>query len=129
LASPAPPANADHLVIGPPGVILIDSKRYTGQVTQGADGRVWHNHYPMDHTLRSLRLETQASSAALGVRVHPVMCVHGARVAHGGLRAGDVQILPASQLPSMLRTSRQRLGEAEVAALVAHALSVLRQAG
>jgi hypothetical protein len=126
---PGTPANADHLLIGPPGVILVDSKRYTGQVTQSADGRVWHNHHPMDHTLRSLRLETQAISQALGVRVRPVVCVHHAQVAHGGLTAGDVQILPARRLRDMLRNSRQQLGEADVAALVAHALSVLRPAG
>jgi hypothetical protein len=129
VAIPGTPANADHLLIGPPGVILVDSKRYTGQVTQSADGRVWHNHYPMDHTLHALRLETQAISAALGVHVRPVVCVHQAQVAHGGLVAGDVEILPAGRLRSMLRNRRQRLGEAEVAALVTHALSVLRPAG
>jgi hypothetical protein len=129
VAIPGTPANADHLLIGPPGVILVDSKRYTGQVTQSADGRVWHNHYPMDHTLRALRLETQAISAALRVRVRPVMCVHQAQVAHGGLIAGDVEILPAGRLRGMLRNRRQQLGEAEVAALVTHALSVLRPAG
>jgi Nuclease-related domain len=129
LAIPGTPANADHLLIGPPGVILVDSQRYTGQVTQGPDGRIWHNRYPMDQTLRALRLETQAISAALDVPVRPVMCVHQAQVAHGGLRAGDVQILPARRLPGMLRTSQQQLGEADVAALVAHALTVLRPAG
>jgi hypothetical protein len=126
---PGTPANADHLLIGPPGVILIDSKRYTGQVTQSADGRVWHNHYPMDHSLRSLQLETAAISAALGVRVRPVVCVHHAQVAHGGLVAGDVEILPARRLRGMLHNRRQQLGEADVATLVAHALSVLRPAG
>jgi hypothetical protein len=129
VAIPGTPANADHLLIGPPGVILVDSKRYTGQVTQTADGRIWHNHYPMDQTLRSLRLETHAISAALGVGVRPVMCVHQAQVAHGGLRAGDVQILPAGRLRNMLRNSSQQLGEADLAALVAHALSVLHPAG
>jgi Nuclease-related domain len=126
---PGTPANADHLLIGPPGVLLVDSKRYSGQVTLGADGRVWHNHYPMDYTLRALRLETAAIGAALGVRVRPVMCVHHAQVAHGGLVAGDVEILPARRLPGMLRNRRQRLGEAEVAALVTRALAVLRPAG
>jgi hypothetical protein len=59
----------------------------------------------------------------------PVVCVHHAQVAHGGLTAGDVVILPARRLPGMLRTSRQQLGEADVAAVVAHALAVLRPAG
>ena len=39
-------ANLDHLVIGPTGVFVIDSKQWTGSVHQGADGLVWHNHYP-----------------------------------------------------------------------------------
>jgi hypothetical protein len=59
----------------------------------------------------------------------PVMCVHGAQVAHGGLRVGDVEIPPARRLRGMLRTSSLQLGEAEVAALVAHAISVLPPAG
>jgi len=129
VAIPGTPANADHLLVGPAGVILVDSKRYTGRVTQAPDGRVWHNHYPMDHTLRALRLEAQAISAALGVRVRPVVCVHHAQVADGGLVAGEVEILPAGRLPSMLRNRQQQLGEADVAGLVAHALSVLRPAG
>jgi hypothetical protein len=129
VAVPGTPANADHLLIGPPGVILVESKRYVGQVTQGPDGRIWHNRYPMDQTLRVLRLETQAISAALGVGVRPVMCIHHAEVAHGGLTVGDVEVLPAGRLRGMLRTSRQQLGEADVAALVAHALSMLRPAG
>ena len=116
---PGTPANADHLVVGPPGVVLVDSKRYTGQVTQTADGRVWHNHYQMDQQLRTLRLETEAISRALGVRARPVMCVHRAQVAYGGLQAGQVAIVPAGRLRGMLRHSGRRLGEADVAALVA----------
>ena len=43
VAIPGTPANADHVVIGQGGVVLVDSKRYTGRVWQGPDGRVWHN--------------------------------------------------------------------------------------
>ena len=56
---PGHPANADHLLIGPAGVILVDSKRYSGSVSQTADGRVWHNGYPMDQRLGALRLEAE----------------------------------------------------------------------
>jgi len=103
-------------------VLLVDSKRYTGSVSQTADGRVWHNHYPMDQQLGALRLEAEAIGAALGVPVRPVMCVHGARVAYGGLQAGVVEIVPAGRLRSMLRDRAQQPQAADVAALVAHAL-------
>jgi Nuclease-related domain len=46
------PANADHVVVGPAGVVLVDSKRYTGRVWQGPDWRVWHNQSSMDRPLR-----------------------------------------------------------------------------
>jgi hypothetical protein len=38
-------ANVDHLVIGPTGLFVIDSKQWTGSVHQSADGLAWHNHY------------------------------------------------------------------------------------
>jgi hypothetical protein len=98
-------------------------------VSQTGDGRVWHNHYPMDQQLGALRLEAEAMGQALGVPVRPLMCVHGARVAYGGLRAGVVEVLPAGRLPGMLRHRGQQLQEANVAALVAHALAVLHRAG
>jgi hypothetical protein len=43
LAVPGSPANLDHLVIGPSGVFVIDSKQWTGSIHQGIDGLVWHN--------------------------------------------------------------------------------------
>ena len=43
LAVPDSPGNVDHLVIGPTGVFVIDSKQWTGSVHQGADGLAWHN--------------------------------------------------------------------------------------
>jgi hypothetical protein len=48
LALPDSPANLDHLVVGPSGVFVIDSKQWTGQVHQSADGLVWHDHYRLD---------------------------------------------------------------------------------
>jgi hypothetical protein len=129
IAIPGMPATADHLLVGPSGVILVNSRRYTGRMTQTADGRVWRNYYPIDDVLHSLRIQTAAISRALGVPVHPVMCVHRAKIARTGLRAGGVQIFPARRVRSMLRGGGQCLNEADVAALVVHILTVLRPAG
>jgi hypothetical protein len=129
IAIPGMPATADHLLVGPAGVILVRSRRSPGRVTQTEDGRVWHDHAPMDDVLHSLRQETAAISRALGVPVRPVICVHRAEVARTGLRAGGVHVLPAKRLRGTLRRSRQRLSEADVASLVAHILTVLQPAG
>jgi hypothetical protein len=129
VAIPGTPANADHVVVGPFGVVLIDSKRYAGRVWQTLDGRVWHNQYPMDRPLRALRLEAAAISRALGVRVRPMVGVHGAQVDVAGLTTGDIDILPAGRLPGVLATAPPQLSQTEVAALVAHARAVLGPAG
>jgi hypothetical protein len=95
-------ANVDHLVIGPSGVFVIDSKQWTGEVLQGADGLVWHNHYPLDRTLAMVRWEAEAVSRVLGTRVHALLCVHGAHLDGSGLHAQGVAIVPASRLRAAL---------------------------
>jgi hypothetical protein len=129
VAIPGTPANADHVVIGPAGVVLVDSKRYTGRVWQAPDGRVWHNQYPMDRPLRALRLECATIAGLLGVPVRPLVCVHGAHVDFAGLSAGEVDILPAGRLRGALTAARPLLGQAAVAKLVAHARAVLHPSG
>jgi Nuclease-related domain len=80
---PGADANLDHLVIGPTGVFVIDSKLWTGQVYQTADGLAWHNHYRLDRTLDTVRWEAETVSRLLGTRATALVCVHGAQV-HGG---------------------------------------------
>jgi hypothetical protein len=106
LAVPGSPANVDHLVIGPTGVFVIDSKQWTGSVQQGGDGLVWHNHYPLDRTLETVRWEAQVVGRLLGTRIHPLLCVHGAHVQGGGLEAQGVAIVPGYLLRGALGYDR-----------------------
>jgi hypothetical protein len=127
LAVPDSPANVDHLVIGPSGVFVIDSKQWTGQVRQGADGLVWHNYYRLDRTLETVRWEAQTVSRILGTRAVALLCVHGAHVQGGGLHAQGVAIVPAHLLRSALGYDRV-LTDADVALLATAAWSRLRPA-
>jgi hypothetical protein len=106
LAMPDSPANVDHLVVGPSGVFVIDSKRWTGQVHQGSDGLIWHNHYRLDRTLATIRWQALTLGHLLGVPVAPLICVHGAHIQGGGLRAQGVAIVPAALLRSALGYDR-----------------------
>jgi hypothetical protein len=128
VAIPGTPANADHVVISPGGVVLVDSKRYSGRVWQSPDGRVWHNQYPMDRPLRALRMECAVIAELLGVPVRPLVCVHGAHVDMTGLAAGEVAIVPAGRLRSLLTAAAPLRSQADVAALVTHARAMLRPA-
>jgi hypothetical protein len=106
LAVPDSDANVDHLVIGPSGVFVIDSKQWTGSVQQGADGLVWHNHYRLDRTLETVRWEAQLISRLLGTQAVALLCVHGAHVHGGGVEAHGVAIVPAHLLRSALGYDR-----------------------
>jgi Nuclease-related domain len=127
LAVPESPANVDHLVIGPTGVFVIDSKQWTGSVHQGADGLVWHNHYRLDRTLETVGWEAATVSRLLGTRAVALLCVHGAHVQGGGLDAQGVAIVPAHLLRSALGYDRV-LSDADVELLATSAWTGLRPA-
>jgi hypothetical protein len=127
LALPGSPANVDHLVIGPTGVFVIDSKQWTGTVHQGSDGLVWHNHYPLDRVLETVRWEAQVVGQLLGTRTAAAVCVHGAHVQGGGLDVQGVAIVPAPLLRGALGYDRV-LWDADVALLATTAWTSLRPA-
>jgi hypothetical protein len=113
LAMPGSPSNIDHLVVGPSGVFVIDSKQWTGQVHQSADGFIWHNHYRLDRTLATICWQALTLGRLLGIPVAPLLCVHHAHVQGGGLRAQGVAIVPATLLRSALGFDRV-LSDADV---------------
>jgi Nuclease-related domain len=127
LAMPHSPANLDHLVLGPSGVFVIDSKAWTGQVYQSSDGLIWHNHYRLDRTLTTLRWQAETLGRLLGVPVAPLVCVHGAHIQHGGLRAQGVAVVPATLLRSALGYD-QVLSDTDIERYAASARMRLRPA-
>jgi hypothetical protein len=127
LAVPGSPANVDHLVIGPSGVFVIDSKQWTGGVHQGADGLVWHNHYPLNRTLETIRWEARVVGRLLGTCTAALVCVHGAHVHGGGLDVQGVAIVPVHLLRSALGHERV-LSETDVELFAATAWTSLRPA-
>jgi Nuclease-related domain len=127
LAVPGSPANVDHLVIGPTGVFVIDSKQWTGSVHQSADGLAWHNHYRLDRTLEAVRWEAETIGGLLGTPAAPLLCVHDAHVQGGGLHAHGVAIVPAHLLRSALGYDRV-LSDVDVDRLATTAWTSLRPA-
>jgi hypothetical protein len=119
LAVPGSRANLDHLVIGPGGVLVIDSKQYRGRLRLDASGRLWHGRYPLAPTLRAVSFEADQAAQVLtdpDVVVVPVMAVHGSQVPWGKVVDG-VPVVAGRRLPSMLRALPAVLGPERVAAL------------
>jgi Nuclease-related domain len=120
LVVPGSRANIDHLVIGPGGVFVIDSKQYRGQLQLDPSGRLWHGRYPLAPALRAVSFEADQAAQVLpdpGVPVVPIVAVHGAQVPWGKVVTDGVPVVPARRLPSMLRQLPAVLGPERVADL------------
>jgi hypothetical protein len=120
LAVPGSRANIDHLVIGPGGVFVIDSKQYRGRLQLDRFGRLWHGRYPLAPVLRSVEFEADQAAQVLtepGVVVVPIVAVHGAQVPWGKVVMNGVPVLPARRLPSMLRELPAIVGPERVTGL------------
>jgi Nuclease-related domain len=83
LAIPASAANIDHLVIGPGGVLAIDSKQFRGRLRVDRDGMVWHGRHLLVSALRTTLWEADQADEVLGIaeiQVAAIVAVHGASV-------------------------------------------------
>jgi Nuclease-related domain len=100
LALPGSQANIDHLVIGPTGVWVVDTKAYRARVlprrrqvlVAGAPVRT-----------AAVRWEAQVVSRLLGVTARPVIAMHANGLPRRGRRVEGVRALPAPQLVRRLR--------------------------
>jgi hypothetical protein len=118
LAIPGSAANIDHLVIGPGGVIVVDSKRYRGRLRLDRHGMVWHGRRLLVSALRRVLWAADQTDEILGVaevQVAAVVAVHGASVPWGLLQADGATIVPARRLPGLLQALPPMLGPERVA--------------
>jgi hypothetical protein len=132
LAVPGSRANIDHLVIGPGGIFVIDSKQYRGRLQLDPSGRLWHGRYPLAPTVRAVSFEADRAAQVLpdpGVAVVPIVAVHGAQVPWGKVVTDGVPVVPARRLPSMLRGLPVVLGPERVADLADQARVRFHAAG
>jgi hypothetical protein len=120
LAVPGSRANLDHLVIGPGGIFVIDSKQYRGRLQLDPSGRLWHGRYPLAPSLQAVSFEADQAAQVLpdpGLVVLPVVAVHGAQVPWDKVVMSGVPVVSARRLPSMLRELPVVLGPERIADL------------
>jgi Nuclease-related domain len=118
LAIPGSRANLDHLMIGPGGVFVIDSKQYRGRLRIDPSGRLWHGRYPLAPALRAVSFAADQAAQVLpdpGMAVVPIVAVHGAQVPWGKVVMNGVPVVAARGLPSMLRALPAVVGPERVA--------------
>jgi Nuclease-related domain len=107
LAIPGSQANIDHLVIGPGGVVVIDTKQYRGRLSLDRYGLLWHGRHLLTMTMRKVLWEADQADEVLGVAdvaVAAVIAVHGAAIPWGGITVDRVTIVSAGRVPDLLRS-------------------------
>jgi Nuclease-related domain len=132
LAIPDSRANADHLIIGPAGVFLADSKNWRGHLAFAPDGTLWHGSYPLTATLATIGFEAAAIAGALavpGLAVEPLLVVHGSTIPWGEQYLGGVAVLPARRLVATLLALPPLLTDEQVTQLAQRAVTRLRPVG
>jgi len=119
------------VLIGPPGVFLVDTKAWHGHITLGPDGSAWHNSHPIDGALDTVRWEAEQLAQALGAPVLPMLCVHDTHLPWGELYAAGAPIVPVptpSRLVATLRALPAHLDQVGVMLLAEHARRQLHPA-
>jgi hypothetical protein len=117
LAIPGSQANIDHLVIGPGGVAVIDTKQYRGRLRLDEYGMLWHGRHLLVSALRRTRWEADQADELLGIAdvdVAGIVAVHGTSVPWGHLQADGVTVLPARRLTDLLQALPPILGPERV---------------
>jgi hypothetical protein len=107
--------NLDHVVLGPRGVWVIDSKVRRAPLRIHR-GRVWAGEYPLD--VEPVARQAARVEEALGEPVGAIMAVHGSGLRRRGKVVEGVRIVPAHRLTRRLRRrrSQSRSDSAAVAA-------------
>lgn len=111
--------NIDHVVVGPGGVFVIDTKSWKGVIEIGRRG-ARHNGRDMAAAVDGVRrqvADVQSVSAGAAVGVYGVLAIHRARVrrrAFAGRDVGGVLVVPAGDLPRLLRRRPCVLSPSEV---------------
>jgi len=121
-------ANVDHVVVGPTGVYVIDSKHWTGRVST-AKGTLWSGRHPQRRALMNLAWETACVAGALtstgvGVPVS-VISVTGSGRGDRAFEIDGTWVLPVERLTDFLTAGPSHV-PAGVARVASEALSARR---
>jgi hypothetical protein len=126
LRVPGTRANIDHLVIGPSGVWVVDTK-----TTRALVRARWRTVSFGDRWLDAgpAKWEAEVVTERLGVAARPLIVVHGDGLRRRGGRSSGVRVVPAAGLLPRLRRGRRRLDRAQVSGIADRADTVFRLAG
>lgn len=131
---PGSRANIDHIVIGPPGVFVIETKSLNGKLEiRGSEVYVAGRRRTamLDEVRREVAAVESAIGpelAAVGIRVRPIICVHRAELPLFRSEANGVPIVSAKGMLKRLRSAPARLDADVIGRIASTADARLRPA-
>ncbi|MCU4750277.1 nuclease-related domain-containing protein [Streptomyces sp. G-5] len=118
-------ANLDHILIGPAGVVYVDTKAWMSprSIVRVKGGELHYGAHNQTKALRTVRWEAEEVGRALRVPVVALVAVHGAALPRRELMLEGVTVIPAKRLRRHLRRMPQLSGwsPGQVAATAAQA--------
>ena len=114
--APGARANIDHLVIGPTGVWVIDSKSFRAHL-RVRRGRVLAGSHDVD--TGPVGAQAARVQARFGCPVIAIVAVHGVGLRRRGKTVDGVRVLPAPRVCRAIRNAPRQLSGTDVAALIA----------
>jgi hypothetical protein len=118
---PGSSANIDHIVIGPPGVAVVETKSYSGQLRVRGNDVYIRGNRRTSGTAEQARREAVAVTVALAdelerrrLKVRPILCVHRASLPFFGAAPHGVSIVDGRGLVKLLRKAPRRLSAVDV---------------
>ncbi|GIH80492.1 nuclease-related domain-containing protein [Planobispora longispora] len=132
-ALPCSGKRVDHVVIGPRGIYVAESRRWRRCVRVAVGrGRLWIGRTPADREVRAVAAAAREIAEALRsecgrrVEVVPLLAVHGARLPRwGAIRASGVLLMRAPRVRPWITGQAVRLDTEQIVALGAAAERLL----
>ena len=125
---PGTRANIDHVVVGPTGVFVVETKSWSGpvRIRSGVLSVAGRRSAVIDQVTR----QADAIRVALpGVQVRSIVCVHRADLPLRAIELDGVRVVGPGSLLQRLREGPARLGLSEVDRLAADLEARLPRAG
>ena len=100
-------ANIDHVVVGPQGVFVIETKSWTGRVSIDGDA-IWLNGRRQD-VVDQVRREAEAvrqvwNDVNRPITVRPVICIHRAELPLFHHRVGGIPLVSSRRLVDVVES-------------------------
>lgn len=121
---PGSRANVDHVVVGPNGVWVVDSKAYSGTYRLG-DGTLWRGKYPIRRETETLNFIAGSVASFLEVPVWACFCFTHAELPEPVVDLPTVRVCLVNWLPSVLTTGPARYTADQVEMIAARARTLV----